>query len=123
MNEPQVEAVDLSSLLMLRQLQKPGAPDAVGRILGRFLEETPQRMTALRIALERDDPRGLEQAAHALKGIAGTVGANEMASIAHDLELRGRAGATSGAHQRIEDLQTAFERAQPILNDMRLPAS
>jgi len=28
-------AVDVSSLLMLRQLQKPGAPDAVGRIVDR----------------------------------------------------------------------------------------
>ena len=119
----EAEAVDPSSLLLLRQLQKPGAPDVVGRILGRFLEETPQRMAALHSAVEHDDARALEQAAHALKGIAGTVGANEMASIAQELEQRGRAGATAGAQQRVEDLQAAFERAQPILNDLRLPAS
>src|SRR3954453_6399614 len=105
----EAEAVDPSSLLFLRQLQKPGVPDAVGRILGRFLEETPQRMAALRSALEQDDARALEQAAHALKGISGTVGANEMAFIAHDLEQRGRIGATAGAHRRAEDLQAAFE--------------
>ena len=116
------EAVDPSSLLMLRQLQKPGAPDAVGRILERFLEETPQRMAALRQAVEQGDARGLEQAAHALKGIAGTVGANEMAGMAQTLEHMGRAGSTDGAQQRVDELEGAFDRAQPILNELRDPA-
>src|SRR5438034_67507 len=72
------QPVDLSSLLELRALQRPGKPDAVAQIVNHFLEETTQRLVTLRHAVETDDPQLLERAAHALKGISGTVGANEI---------------------------------------------
>jgi len=112
-------AVDVSSLLMLRQLQKPGAPDAVGRIVDRFLEESPQRIATLHTALRTDDARLLEQAAHALKGIAGTVGANEMRDLAHTLELLGRQGSTVGAVELTAALEAALDRARPIFDEVR----
>ncbi|HEY3058596.1 MAG TPA: Hpt domain-containing protein [Chloroflexota bacterium] len=112
-------AVDVSSLLMLRELQKPGSPDAVGRIVDRFLAESPQRIAALRTAIRNDDARLLEQAAHALKGIAGTVGANEMRDIAHRLEQLGRQGSTAGAGHQTAELEAALARARPIFDRLR----
>jgi two-component system sensor histidine kinase/response regulator len=119
MNGDAPTGVDVSSLQALRHLQRPGQPDVVGRIVSRFLEETPQRLSALHAALEQHDPAALERAAHALKGIAGTVGANEMSELAHHLELRGRSGRTEGASALVQELDDSLARARPVFERFR----
>jgi HPt (histidine-containing phosphotransfer) domain-containing protein len=119
MSDSASEAVDVSSLLMLRQMQRPGAQDAVGRIVDRFLEETPERVATLRTAIENSDAHLLEQAAHAMKGIAGTVGANEMRDVADQLENLGRTGTTDGAHSLVVALEHALTRARPVFEALK----
>ncbi|MDQ6671268.1 MAG: Hpt domain-containing protein [Chloroflexota bacterium] len=113
------EPVDVSSLQALRQLQRPGRPDGVARIVTRFLEETQSRLAALRLACAAGDARLLEQAAHALRGISGTVGANEMHDLAMRLEHIGREGHTAGGADLVTELESAFARARPILDRLR----
>ena len=112
-------AVDVSSLMQLRQLQQPGKPDAIARIVDRFLEETTQRLATLRRAVETGDANLLEQAAHALKGISGTVGANEMLDLAVRLEEFGRNGRTDCAAEVVTELEGAVARARPIFDRLR----
>lgn len=117
-------AVDISGLLALRQLQAPGKPDVVARIVRTFLEESAARVVALHKAIDRDDAEQLERAAHALKGMAGTVGANEMLSLAVRLELFGREGRTQDGRQLVTQLESAFDRARPIFDQLiETPAS
>jgi HPt (histidine-containing phosphotransfer) domain-containing protein len=116
---PPSEPVDTSSLLVLRQLQRPGAVDAVGRIVDKFFEETPQRLASLRAAVERHDAHQLEQAAHALYGITGTVGANEMSDLSRELEQLGRSGTTDGALALVIGLEAALVRAKPIYQELK----
>jgi HPt (histidine-containing phosphotransfer) domain-containing protein len=108
------EPIDISGLLELRRLQAPGRPDAVARIVGRFLEESVERVTTMDRAAAADDAPGLERTAHALKGIAGTVGANEMLELAVRLEQIGREGHTRGAGQLVTELKAAFRRAHSV---------
>ena len=112
-------AVDVSSLMELRQLQQPGKPDAIARIVDHFLAETAQRLATLRRAVDTGDAQLLEQAAHALKGISGTVGANEMLDLAVRLEELGRAGRTDGAAEVVAALEDAADRARPIFDRLR----
>jgi HPt (histidine-containing phosphotransfer) domain-containing protein len=113
------EPVDLSSLLALRQLQRPDRPDGVARIVTTFLEETDARLAALREASEAGDAAALQHSAHALRGIAGTVGANEMHDLAVRLEQIGRGGHTTGAADLLTELQSALGRARPIFDRLR----
>jgi HPt (histidine-containing phosphotransfer) domain-containing protein len=112
-------AVDVSSLLELRQLQQPGKPDAIARIVSHFLEETSQRLAALHRAIDTADAKLLEQTAHALKGISGTVGANEMLDLAVRLEEFGRSGRTDGAAEVVTALEGAVARARPVFDSLR----
>jgi len=112
-------AVDVSSLMQLRQLQQPGKPDAIARIVDRFLEETTQRLATLHRAIDTDDVILLEQTAHALKGISGTVGANEMLDLAVRLEEFGRDGRTDGVAEVVTALEGAVDRARPIFDRLR----
>jgi HPt (histidine-containing phosphotransfer) domain-containing protein len=113
------ESVDVSSLRMLRQLQRPGEPDRVGRIVSHFLEETAERIAALHAAVDANDAPALERAAHALKGIAGTVGAHELRERALELELLGQQGQTTGAAELLAALEGSFARAQPVFEELR----
>ena len=72
MTDSSSEAVDVSSLLMLRQMQRPGSQDAVARIVDRFLEEAPERVTSLRTAIQNSDAHMLEQAAHVFDTVRGS---------------------------------------------------
>ena len=113
------EAVDVSSLLALRQMQRPGRPDGVARIVTSFLEESQARLEALRAAAAVGDAKALENAAHALKGIAGTVGANQMHDLAVRLEQIGREGHTAGAADMLTELESALGSARPIFDRLR----
>jgi HPt (histidine-containing phosphotransfer) domain-containing protein len=113
------EPVDISSLQALRQLQRPGRPDGVARIVTSFLEETDARLDVLRRASAAGDAHTLERAAHALRGISGTVGANEMYDLAMRLEHIGRDGHTVGTEDLVTELESALARARPILNRLR----
>jgi HPt (histidine-containing phosphotransfer) domain-containing protein len=113
------EPVDVSTLVMLRQLQRPGKPDAVARIITLFLSETDERLESLRAATENADPQALERAAHALKGIAGTVGATEISELSTRLEQLGREGRVDGAAELVNDLQSALDRARPVYDQLR----
>jgi HPt (histidine-containing phosphotransfer) domain-containing protein len=55
------EPVDTSSLQELRQMQRPGAPDAVAAIISHFFAESAERLAALRQAAENDDAPALER--------------------------------------------------------------
>jgi HPt (histidine-containing phosphotransfer) domain-containing protein len=110
------KAVDVSSLLALREMQRPGKPDAVARIVTRFLEETAVRLEALKGATAAKDSKALERAAHAVVGIAGTVGANEMLFLATRLEQIGRDGHTNGAEDLVVELDAALSRARPVFD-------
>ena len=113
------QAVDVSSLMELRQLQQPGKPDAIARIVDHFLAETSQRLATLHSAISAGDAKLLEQAAHALKGISGTVGANEMLDLAVRLEEYGRSGRTDDAADVVTALEGALARARPIFDSLR----
>jgi HPt (histidine-containing phosphotransfer) domain-containing protein len=113
------QAIDVSSLVQLRQFQQPGSPDVVARIAGRFLDETAERVTSLHTAVTHADASELERAAHALKGIAGTVGANEIRDVAQQLERVGREGRTDGADDLVAALDTAVARARPVYEQLR----
>jgi HPt (histidine-containing phosphotransfer) domain-containing protein len=113
------QPVDLSSLQELRKLQQPGKPDAIARLVTLFLEETAQRLVVLRTAVDTDNATLLEGEAHALKGISGTVGANELLDLAVRLEQFGRDGHTRGAADLVTELELALVRARPIFDRLR----
>ena len=65
-------------------------------------------------AAEASDAPAIERAAHALKGIAGTVGAHEVSNLALRLEQGGREGRIQGAAILVNELDSALGRARAI---------
>ena len=86
---PVVDDVVVKRLLLLRdQVAKPGE-DVLGELLGLFERDSKTRLTALRMSIADGRADDRKNAAHALKGSAGNVGAQRVAAIAAHVEKNG----------------------------------
>jgi PAS domain S-box-containing protein len=109
------DPIDRYVLDSLRELQGEGEPDLVAEIAGLFLEDAPTRMRDLRKTFGDGDARGVERAAHAIKGSAGNMGATNMANICQELEEAGASGDLSNAATLLDRLESEFERVRAVL--------
>ncbi len=73
-------------------------------MLQHFLSNLPDQVRQLKETLEASDTDGLAKQAHSLKGAAGTLGAERIASVAKQLEQTGRAGDLSNVGVLLEEL-------------------
>lgn len=83
-----------------------------------FLEECPRFMAALAEAASRRDPRGLERAAHALKGSVSNFAAAPATAAALRLEQMGRQGDLTQASEALAALERELERLKPFLTGL-----
>jgi HPt (histidine-containing phosphotransfer) domain-containing protein len=111
--------VDTVALEGLRALRRPGQPDPVARLVDIFIDETETRLARLGDAVARRDLAETHRLAHAQKGSSGTIGANEMRSIAQRLEVTARAGSTERIDELMQALDSAFARSRQILEDLK----
>jgi HPt (histidine-containing phosphotransfer) domain-containing protein len=70
-----------------------------------FLEDAPKRIEQLRRAIETEDARGVQAAAHAFKGAAGVFEADDVVAAARQLEHQAGAGDLRDAASRFANLE------------------
>jgi len=87
------------------------------------LRETPAWLADIRTALEQADAPALERAAHALEGSAGTLGAYAVGDLCAQLEDLADTGILAGAAELVDAVVAAFERARPVLEELRAGAA
>jgi signal transduction histidine kinase/DNA-binding NarL/FixJ family response regulator/HPt (histidine-containing phosphotransfer) domain-containing protein len=114
------DSVDWTTLARLNKLIAPGRQDAVGELVGYFLDDVPARLTSLRLAAVQDDPQQVREVAHGLRGAAEHLGAREVASLSGQLERLAQTGSLAGATDLVDALDAAFARARAAF-DSRWP--
>jgi HPt (histidine-containing phosphotransfer) domain-containing protein len=91
-----------------------GGDRALGlQILQMFIEDCPERVAAIKRAVERGDANGLQTAAHTLKGSAGYLAAAFVVEAAVELERIGREGRLSEAPSALGKLEGAVAQLMP----------
>ncbi len=80
-----------------------------------FLEDMPLYLEALEKAVAGDDAPALLQAAHAIKGSSGNIGASRLAAIARVLEQRGREGSARNTARLVTELQKELGQVRVAL--------
>ncbi len=99
----------------LRDLEEAMGPEGLEEVVGLFLEDTPPRLEALRLAVELGDGVTLEAEAHALKGSSSCLGAVAMSSACRTLEELGRAGGFAAAQPVMPALRKEFDHVKALL--------
>jgi CheY-like chemotaxis protein/HPt (histidine-containing phosphotransfer) domain-containing protein len=106
-DEAKLNQVYLQSLLSL--------PDGKS-LIAAYLEESPNMLEQLRLAVQSMNALELKNSAHALKGSSLYVGAEGVAELAKTLEHAGRANNLDGIAHVLTDLEQAYSRVAVVLN-------
>jgi HPt (histidine-containing phosphotransfer) domain-containing protein len=102
--------VDEAVLAELREYQKPGEPDFVTELIGIFKGDLTNRLSQIRAGLQAADARRISQAAHALKGGSGELGAGKLREICGQLESSTAQGSLEAAASIMQELEAEADR-------------
>ncbi|MGE3805350.1 MAG: Hpt domain-containing protein [Gemmataceae bacterium] len=80
------------------------------------LTECPRLLQALRAAVAAGDAHTIERAAHALKGVAGNLAADEAFELALEMEQAARAEDTLLAASFLPRIEAAMQRVDAALS-------
>ena len=91
----------------------------VVELIDTFDEDARELIGSLRAALSGRDIDTFRRAAHSLKSTSETLGANNLAAMARELEAMARAGTLEGAGDRIERIVAEYEIVARRLGELR----
>jgi HPt (histidine-containing phosphotransfer) domain-containing protein len=107
-DEVENEILDRKSLRLIRDLQRPGRPDLVKKVVEIYLRDTPTLLESLEAAIEADDPDTVFRVAHSLKSSSAHVGARSLAAVARDIEMLGRERSLAEARQLLATVGSSY---------------
>ncbi|HBL30723.1 MAG TPA: hypothetical protein DD490_28135, partial [Acidobacteria bacterium] len=105
-------SLDPGRLAILRQLESRTGEHLVRRLAASFPTHARLRVEEMHQAVARKDALRLEQAAHALKGGAANLGAQELAKGCAELESRAREGAVEGSDELVQKIARECARVE-----------
>lgn len=115
MNQHDSTVLDPDVISSLKELGGPEDPGLFLELVDLFLEDTPTRLRELTEALGKEDPAGLERAAHALKSSAANLGAMELSVLFKEIESASREQDLERAASLVERSNDAYERVRAAL--------
>jgi PAS domain S-box-containing protein len=113
---PRTTLIDAEALSNLKALERDG-PGFLAVLLREFDEGFRERLGDMQLAARENDGAALRGAAHSIKGSAGIVGAEGMASLCRRLEHLGAEGQATGADALIASLAHEHEAVMSVLRE------
>jgi len=115
-SESGARLVDQQALSTLKDLERDG-PGFLAVLVHDFDEGFRERLGDMQLAARENDGAALRGAAHSVKGSAGIVGAEAMASLCQRLESLGAEGQATGADALIASLAHEHEAVMSVLRE------
>lgn len=113
------EAQNPSALRQLQLMNQPGQPDFAFEMIDAFLQKSHTQFRALRDAWKKRDLAALGEVAHSLKSASAALGANEVSTLAAQLETEATAGRPDQIPVLLRRLLTARKAATQWLIDFK----
>lgn len=107
--------LDQAVLNSIRQLQRPGKPDILQKVIGLYLENAPTLFEQLRTGLDSNNAGAVQAAAHSLKSSSANLGAKELTGTCLKLETMARNQQLGGARGALLRAERAFEQIRAEL--------
>jgi HPt (histidine-containing phosphotransfer) domain-containing protein len=101
------------------ELKRISGDDFINELIDVFLNDAPDMLKQMQIALAVQDVDTFRRAAHSLKSNANTFGATELAALAKELELIGRERKLNTVGDKLEKLFAEYVQVESALNGMR----
>lgn len=92
--------------------------DFIRELINTFLEDAPLQIQRMKESLQKKDAELFTRAAHTVKSNAATFGANELASLARELESMGRENNLEIGN-KLQVMEEAFHQVKNQLNELK----
>ena len=109
------ETLDVEVLKALERVKTDDGLDLLVELIDLYLEDTPQRIMAIRSAAAEKNWVQLKRAAHTVKGSSGTLGLRQVARVCQELEEASSPGSTEGVEALVQLLEYKFLKARQAL--------
>ncbi len=110
MAEPDADLLDHQRLASL--VEEIGDADLVRQAVQAFLDEVPDRLAAIRVALAGGDPQELRAAAHALGSPAAMLGAVAVSRVSKALQAAALEESTEECRTLVDDIVEVTHRTE-----------
>lgn len=110
MAEPDADLLDHQRLASL--VEEIGDADLVRQAVQAFLDEVPDRLAAIRVALAGGDPQELRSAAHALGSPAAMLGAVAVSRVSKALQAAALEESTEECRTLVDDIVEVTHRTE-----------
>ena len=119
MSDTNDNILDMEVIGALRALEEDGAPGLFDEIVELFLSDTPTRLHDLATASDAGDMKGIEAAAHSLKGSCGNLGATVLVDLFRKIEQLSREELMDEIPQLVSQTGPEFDRVQAALMEAK----
>ena len=100
------------------ELKQMSGEDFINELIDAFLDDAPNMIQNMRVALAAKDVESFRRNAHSLKSNANTFGATELSALAKELEMMAKEN-NLDVDNRIEVLNDSFDNVAKELRGMR----
>lgn len=104
---------------IFEELKQMSGDDFIDELIDAFLDEAPDMIRNMQVAVAAQDVEAFRRNAHSLKSNANTFGATELGILARELEFMGREN-NLDIGNRLEVLSEAFGKVAAELKAMRV---
>lgn len=106
--------INTDTIREIKLMLGPDNPALLGKIIQSFLDDTPQLITAIEIAINDHNAQAIHEAAHRLKSSSISVGADKLAGECGRIESLGKNGMLHDPDLNAEAIRLAFEATIPL---------
>ena len=92
-----------------------GDEELMREVLGIYLEDTPNTLEKLKLALDGALSEDAAKAAHTLKGASANIAANRLRDHAYQIELKAKSGDLDGAAAIYSAIEAEFKELEAHL--------
>jgi len=100
------------------ELKQMSGDDFINELIDAFLEDAPNMLNNMKVALEQKDVESFRRNAHSMKSNANTFGAMELGALAKELEFMAKEN-NLDVGNRFEVLQERYDKVAEELKGMR----
>src|SRR5574341_1951318 len=103
---------------IFQELKQMSGEDFINELIDTFLEDAPKLIDELKSALDANNADTFRRAAHSMKSNAATFGANQLATLAKELEMLGKENRLNETGNRLGAWEETFASVHAELRDL-----
>lgn len=111
-----IEEIRVTMLAELQEAMGAIAETLLPELAPMLLEDAPEMLNNLSLAVQAGNSLKVKELAHTLKGSCASMGIVGLAAICQDIETMGKANDLTLAPDRLNDAYTEYEKVKVVLS-------